>query len=232
MAPHSSTLAWKIPWMEEPGRLQSMGSLRVRHNWVTSLSLFTFLTEWLHFHFSLSCVGEGNGNPLQYSCLENPRDGGAWWAAIYGVVKSWTRLKWLSSSSFFTSFLQAGGQRMDAMAMSPECVKLLLHIVLLRGQRLEIEKKDIKQQDFEVLTPQSLPAIWPSQCPRAHPCVHALAYLFHGTSLFQFLFCWCILTETAVVYKFSYLINLLKKRLRTINKPMGFVVVVVLKNWV
>ena len=56
-------------------------------------------TEWLHFHFSLSCIGEGNGNPLQYSCLENPRDGRAWWAAIHGVAQSRTRLKRLSSSS-------------------------------------------------------------------------------------------------------------------------------------
>ena len=56
-------------------------------------------TEPLHFHFSLSCIGEGNGNPLQCSCLENPRDGGAWWAAIYGVAQSRTRLKRLSSSS-------------------------------------------------------------------------------------------------------------------------------------
>ena len=56
-------------------------------------------TEWLHFHFSLSCIGEGNGNPLQCSCLENPRDGGAGWAAIYGVAQSRTRLKQLSSSS-------------------------------------------------------------------------------------------------------------------------------------
>ena len=55
------------------------------------------VTEWLHF--SLSCIGEGNGNPLQCSCLENPRDGGAWWAAVYGVAQSRTRLKWLSSSS-------------------------------------------------------------------------------------------------------------------------------------
>ena len=78
MAPHSSTLAWKIPWMEEPGRLQSMGSLRVG------------TTERLHFHFSLSCIGDGNGNPLQCSCLESPRDGGAWWAAIYGVAQSRT----------------------------------------------------------------------------------------------------------------------------------------------
>ena len=51
------------------------------------------MTEQLHFHFSLSCIGEGNGNPLQCSCLENPSDGGAWWAAVYGVAQSWTRLK-------------------------------------------------------------------------------------------------------------------------------------------
>ena len=57
------------------------------------------MTERLHFHFSLSCIGEGNGNPLQCSCLENPRDGRAWWAAIYGVAQSWTWLKQLSSSS-------------------------------------------------------------------------------------------------------------------------------------
>ena len=57
------------------------------------------MTERLHFHFSLSCIGEGNGNPLQCSCLENPRDGGAWWAAIYGVAQSRTQLKRLSSSS-------------------------------------------------------------------------------------------------------------------------------------
>ena len=56
-------------------------------------------TEWLPFHFSLSFIGEGNGNPLQCSCLENPRDGGAWWAAVSGVAQSWTWLKWLSSSS-------------------------------------------------------------------------------------------------------------------------------------
>ena len=87
MAPHSSTLAWKIPWMEEPGRLKTMGSRRVD------------TTEILDFHFSLSFIGEGNGNLLQCSCLENPRDAGAWWAAVYGVAQSRTRLKQLSSSS-------------------------------------------------------------------------------------------------------------------------------------
>ena len=65
MALHSSTLAWKIPWTEEPGRLQSMGLLE------------SDTTERLHFHFSLSRTGEGNGNPLQCSCLENPRDRGS-----------------------------------------------------------------------------------------------------------------------------------------------------------
>ena len=129
MAPHSSTLAWKIPWMEGPGGLQSMGSLGVGHDWANSLSLFTFMhwrrkwqptpvflpgksqgwrslvgcspwgrwesdtTGQLHFHFSLSCIGGGNGNPLQCSCLENPRDGEAWWAAVYGVAQSRTQLK-------------------------------------------------------------------------------------------------------------------------------------------
>ena len=60
------------------------------------------MTERLHFDFSLSCIGEGNGYPLQCSCLENPRDGEAWWAAVYGVAQSWTRLKRLSSSSSST----------------------------------------------------------------------------------------------------------------------------------
>ena len=77
MAPHSHALAWKIPWRHE--------------------ELDT--TERLHFHFSLSCIGEGNGNPLQCSCRENPWDGGAWWAAVSGVAQSGTWLKRPSSSS-------------------------------------------------------------------------------------------------------------------------------------
>ena len=78
MATHSNILAWKIPWTEEPGRLQSMGSRRVGLRDFT----FTFLLDPFpragSRHFSLSCIGEGNGNPLQCSCLENPRDRGAW----------------------------------------------------------------------------------------------------------------------------------------------------------
>ena len=86
-AAHSSTLAWKIPWTEEPGGLQSMGSLRVGHNWATSLSLFTFMhwrRKWQPTPVFLP--GESQGR-------------GAWWAAIYGVAQSRTRLKQLSSSS-------------------------------------------------------------------------------------------------------------------------------------
>ena len=86
MATYSSTLAWKIPWTEEPGRPQSMGFVE------------SDMTEQLHFHFSLSCIGEGNGNPLQCSCLEKPRDGEAWWAAVCGVAQSWRWLKQHSGS--------------------------------------------------------------------------------------------------------------------------------------
>ena len=87
MAPHSSTLAWKIPWTKEPARLQSVGLQE------------SDTTEQPHFHFSLLSAREGNSNPLQCSCVKNPRDGGAWWAAVHGVAESRTRLKWLSSSS-------------------------------------------------------------------------------------------------------------------------------------
>ena len=73
---HSSTLAWKIPWTEEPGRLQSMGSRRVGHDWATSLPLFAFM-HWRR-----------KRQPIQCSCLETPRDRGAWWAALYGVAQS------------------------------------------------------------------------------------------------------------------------------------------------
>ena len=79
-----------------PGKSHGQGSLVGCSPWGLE-ELDT--TERLHFHFSLSCIGEGSGIPLQYSCLENPTDGGAWWAAVYGVTQSWTRLKQLSSSS-------------------------------------------------------------------------------------------------------------------------------------
>ena len=88
MVPHSSTLAWKIPWTEEPGGLQSIGSLE------------SDTIERLHFHFSLSCIGEGKGNRLTPVFLPGESQGWeAWWAAVCGVAQSRTRLKRLSSSS-------------------------------------------------------------------------------------------------------------------------------------
>ena len=87
LATHSSTLAWKIPWMEEPGSLQSMGSLRVGHNWVTSLSLFPFM-HWRR-----------KWQPTPVFLPGESQGGGAWWAAIYGVTQSRTRLKRFSSSN-------------------------------------------------------------------------------------------------------------------------------------
>ena len=85
MAPHSSTLAWKIPWTEEPVRLQSMGLLRVGHNWVTSLSLFIFM-HWRR-----------KWQPTPVFLPGESRDRGTWWAAVYGVAQSRTRLRRLSS---------------------------------------------------------------------------------------------------------------------------------------
>ena len=80
-----------------PGESQGRGSLVGCSPWGCCEE--SDMTERLHFHFSLSCIGEGNGNPFQCSCLENPRDGRVWWAAVYGVPQSQTRLKRLSSSS-------------------------------------------------------------------------------------------------------------------------------------
>ena len=104
----------------QPGRLQSMGSLRVGHNWATSFSLFTF-THWRR-----------NGNPLQCSCLENPRDGGACWAAVCGVAQSRTWLRWLSSSSnrdFHFNFLLMIG----ITNFEPQLNKLLYSPLLTKG---------------------------------------------------------------------------------------------------
>ena len=101
--PSFSTLCskmWKRKWQPAPvvlpGKSHGWRSLVVCSPWGRYES---DTTDRLHFHFSLSCIGEGNGNPLQCSCLENPRDGGAWWVAIYGVTQSRTRLKQRSSSS-------------------------------------------------------------------------------------------------------------------------------------
>ena len=93
---------WRRQWHSTPVLLPGKS-----HRWRSLVGCSPWgrsewdMTEPLHFHFSLSCIGEGNGNPLQCSCLENPRDRGAWWAAVYGVAQSQTRLKRLSTSTYY-----------------------------------------------------------------------------------------------------------------------------------
>ena len=97
---HTYIHIWRRQWHPTPVLLPG-----ISHGWRSLVGCSPWgckesdTTEWLHFDFSLSCIGEGNSNPLQCSCLENPRDGGAWWAAVYGVTQSRTQLKRLSSSS-------------------------------------------------------------------------------------------------------------------------------------
>ena len=111
---NSSTLAWKIPWTDELGGLQSMVSLRVGHDWATSLLL------------SLSCIGEENVNPLQCSCLENPKDRGAWWASVYGVAQSRTWLRRLSSSIIHNR--QKSGNNTNVHQTINEWIKCVMSI--------------------------------------------------------------------------------------------------------
>ena len=106
-------------------------------------------TERLQFHFSLSCIGEGNGNPLQCSCLENPRDGGAWWAAVYGVAQSRTRLKRLSSSS----------------SMNQDREKLTLNSVQFRRSVVSNSLQPHESQHARLLCPSPTPGVHSDSCP-------------------------------------------------------------------
>ena len=101
-------------------------------------------TERLHFHFSLSCTGEGNGNRLQCSCLENPRDGGAWWAAIYGVAQSLTQLKWLSSGSSSRTCQHCNLFGIELLSIGASLVS------------------QIKESAFNAGNPTSIPGLGPS----------------------------------------------------------------------
>ena len=102
--PYCAMFRWRRQWHPTPVLLPGKS-----HGWRSLVGCSPWgrkesdTTERLHFHFSLACTREGNSNPLQYSCLENPKDGVAWWASIYGVAQSRTRLKWLSSSSSSSS---------------------------------------------------------------------------------------------------------------------------------
>ena len=117
-----SCLFWRRQWHPTPVLLPGKS-----HGWRSLVGCSPWglkesdTTERLPFHFSLSCIGEGNGNPLQCSCLENPREGGAWWAAVYGIAQSWTRLKQLSSSSSSLSLLCCN---------CPPCPHLLSFLIL------------------------------------------------------------------------------------------------------
>ena len=138
MAPQSSTLPWKIPWVEEPGRLQSMGSWRVRQDWA----------------ISLSCIGEGNSNPLQSSCLENPRNGGAWLAAVYGVTQSWTRLKWVSSSS--SSNLKSNHSYLCIIFIYHVCSSWCFKFLYFNNKHMNIQKIMLSEN----VIPKRLHDVW------------------------------------------------------------------------
>ena len=117
---------WRRQWQPtpvlSPGKSHGWRSLEGCSPWGCEES---DTTERLHFDFSLSYTGEGNGNPLQCSCLENPRDGGAWWAAIYGVAQSWTQLKRLSSSSSSSSSWDLGASNRNQLLLTKEQRNLL-----------------------------------------------------------------------------------------------------------
>ena len=119
-------LCWRRQWHPTPvllpGKSNGWRSLIGCRTWGHEES---DTTERLHFHFSLSCIGEGNGNPLQCSCLENPRDGGAWWAAVYGVAQSWTRLKRLSSSSSSSNVLCSKSENRHYIYLDEKHLKIV-----------------------------------------------------------------------------------------------------------
>ena len=123
MAPHSSTLAWKIPWMEKPGRLQSMGSLRVGHDWATSLSLFAFMywrRKWQPTPVFLP--GESQGRENLVGC-------------VYGVAESQTGLKWLSSSRGRKQKKLGGTQEEEGLILVSKSMTLMLGKIEGRRKR-------------------------------------------------------------------------------------------------
>ena len=124
------SLFWRRQWHPTPVLLPGKS-----HGWSSLVGCSPWgpyesdTAKRLHFHFSLSCIGEGNGNPLQCSCLENPKDGGAWWAAIYGVAQSQTLLKRLSSSSSLFYFTRNGNQVLSKRKKSHSSAFSCIHIL-------------------------------------------------------------------------------------------------------
>ena len=124
-----------------PGKSHGWRSLVGRSPWGHEES---DMTERLLFHFSLSCIGEGNGNPLQCSCLENPRDGGAWWAAVYGVAQSRTQLKRLSSRSSSSRTPQTHSSPTRCSQVPTENNVLDGDVVRIKGHTPSVHSGDYK----------------------------------------------------------------------------------------
>ena len=129
------------------------------------------MTEPLHFHFSLSCIGEGNGNALQCSRLENPRDGGIWWAAVYGVTLSQTRLKRLSSSSsiLLATETQAAGSRAQGPWKSSTVLSCRSPRCFHPGQSLGPLPLGISQEEMCLQPREPRVLILPSPGPACRP---------------------------------------------------------------
>ena len=145
------TTSWRRQWHPTPvllpGKSHGWRSLAGWSPWGRQES---DMTERLPFHFSLSCIGEGNGNPLQCSCLENPRDGGAWWAAVYGVAKSRTRLKWLSSSSATSNLI------LSLLYSCLRCNVWKQYLETMRGNHSKAQRILLKTYIYTYLFPLDL----------------------------------------------------------------------------
>ena len=159
MAIHSSTHAWKIHGQKSLVGYGPWGCKELDR------------TERLHFHFLLSCIEEGNGNPLQYSCLENPRDGGAWWAAVYGVAQIRTRLKRLSSSSSSICNKAVKSQH----STSAEMVTLGPSSVQFSHSVLSDSLRPHESQHTRPPCPSPTPRVHPNSCPSSWGCHPAIS---------------------------------------------------------
>ena len=158
--------SWRRQWQATPVLLP-----RKSHGWRSLVGYSPWgrqesvTTEWLHFHFSLSRNGEGNGNPLQCSCLENPRDGRAWWAAVYGVEQSWTQLKQLSSSSSSSSTKHHVGFCNIPSSQLYEACTLISQIKKLWNARnwLSCPKLHVKWQTGKIKFSPDIESLCPSR---------------------------------------------------------------------
>ena len=174
-------LSWKRQWHPTPvllpGKSHGRRSLEGCSPWGRWGS---DTTERLHFHHSLSCIGEGNGNPLQCSCLETPTDGGALWVAVYGVAQSQTRLKRLSSSSMLSLIAQSCPTL--CVPMNPSTPGLPVHHQLPEFTQTHVHRVNDAIQPFHPLSSPSPPAPNPSQ-HQSFPMSQLFAWGGQGTAV-------------------------------------------------